>query len=62
MVDYLKIHIKMGCINYDSMDPNIDFSVLNNNANWTVFYREVEKDLPPKFPDPRVRAMIICLF
>ena len=28
---YLKIHIKMGCIGYDQMDPNIDFLVFNNS-------------------------------
>ena len=37
-----KNHIKMGCIGYDPMVPNFNFSVFNDNVDWTGFYGDVE--------------------
>ena len=32
---YLNIHMRMGRIGYDPIDPNVYLSVFNNNENWT---------------------------
>ena len=60
--DYLKSHMKMGRVVYDSMDRNVDLLVLNNNAYWTEFYGDFEEDLTPKIPEPRGMAVSIYLF
>ena len=38
---YSKSHMKIGCIGYDPMGPNVDLSVSNDNANWAEFYGDV---------------------
>ena len=34
----------MGRIRYDPMGLNVDLLVINNNADWTEFYRDVEEE------------------
>ena len=57
--DYLKSHMKMGRVVYDSMDRNVDLLVLNNNAYWTEFYGDFEEDLTPNIPEPR--GMVVSI-
>ena len=40
---YLKSRMKMGCMSYDIMGPNVDLSVFNNNADWTELYKVIEE-------------------
>ena len=41
---YLKIHMMMGRVGYDPMGPNVDFSVFNDNVDWTVFTGPLRKN------------------
>ena len=40
---YLNNNMNMGRISYDMMDPNVDLSVFNNNADWTYLYEDFEE-------------------
>ena len=59
---YIKKHKDMGKLDYDSKTPEVDESAFNNNADWKDFYGDVEEDLPPKVPEPRVNVVKISDF
>ena len=54
--------MNMGHIGHDSMYLNVDFLVFNDNSDWTVFYRDIEEELPTKIPEPCGRAISIYSF
>ena len=59
---YLRGHPIMGRIAYDPVQPKVDYSVFNDQADWKPFYGEVEEELPPKMPEPLGHAVSIHAF
>jgi hypothetical protein len=59
---YLKSHLDLGRIAYDSMTPYVDESVFAHNADWKEFYGDVEEELPRDMPTPRGNKVIISAF
>jgi hypothetical protein len=45
---YLKNHLDMGRIAYDSLTPMVNDLTFQCNADWTDFYGDVQEELPPK--------------
>jgi hypothetical protein len=41
----------MGRLAYDPADPNINYSVFNDNADWSSFYGNVKEELLPKMTE-----------
>ena len=60
--DYLKSHTKMGRIGYYTIGMNVELLVLNDNADWTNFYGDVDEELLPQMPEPRGMAVSIHSF
>ena len=59
---YLKSHPNMGCIEFDLIDPSVNMSVFNNNADWTDFDRDVKEKLLPKMPELLGKLVSIYLY
>lgn len=59
---YLKNHLDMGRIAYDSITPPIDESVFNHSADWTDFYGDVQEELPANMPKPCGNPVLISCF
>jgi hypothetical protein len=58
-----QIHnLDWGRLAYDSATPNNDYTVLNNNADWTCFYGKVKEELPPKEPKPKGNPVTVSAF
>ena len=49
---YLKNHLDMGWIAYDSLTPEINSSVFHD-GDWKEFYGDVQEEMPPKMPKSR---------
>jgi hypothetical protein len=56
---YIKKNLDWGRLAYDPATLNIDYSVLNDNDDWTSFYGNVKEELPPKMPKARSNALTI---
>ena len=54
--------MKMSRIGNDSMSPNFELLVFNNNADETELYVDLEEELLPKIPEPRGRVVSIYSF
>jgi hypothetical protein len=52
----------MGRIGFDPIDPEVDFSLFNDNADWREFYGDVTEELPVKRPKARGRPVSIYSF
>jgi hypothetical protein len=50
---YLKNHLDMGRIAFDSLTPMVNDSTFQCNADWTDFYGDVQEELPHKMPKSR---------
>jgi hypothetical protein len=59
---YLKSHLDMGRIAYDSKTLDVDESVFEHDVDWTEFYGDVEEELPRNMPVPRGNMVIISAF
>ena len=59
---YLKSHLDLGLIAYDSKTPYVDESVFAHNADWKEFYGDVEDELLRDMPTPRGNKVIISAF
>ena len=59
---YLKNHLDMGRIAYDSLTPTVDASVFNKDADWTEFYGDVQEEIPPRMPKPRGKKVTVSAF
>jgi len=58
---YLKSHLDMGRIAFDSKSPVVNESAFHT-ADWTEFYGDVQEELPPKMPKPRGNPVTISAF
>ena len=56
---YLKSHLDMGRIAYDSKMPEVDESVFAHKADWKELYGDVEEELPRNMPVSRGNKVII---
>jgi hypothetical protein len=51
-----------GRLTYDPVTPNFDYTVFNNNADWTSFYGNVKEEQLPKMPKPKGNPVTISAF
>jgi hypothetical protein len=58
---YLKSHLDMGRIAYDSLTPEINGSVFRD-GDWKEFYGDVQEEMPPKMPKARGNPVTISAF
>ena len=47
---------------YDLKSPEVDKSVVNNNADWMDFYGDVKEELPVNMPKPHGNPVTISAF
>jgi hypothetical protein len=59
---YMKNHLDMGRIVYDSLTPKVDASVFNKDADWMEFYGDVQEEMPPRMPKPRGKKVTVSAF
>ena len=59
---YLKKHLDMERLAYDSKAPNVDRLDFVQGDDWKDFYGDVEEELPPRIPEPRGSPVIIIAF
>jgi hypothetical protein len=59
---YMKKNLDWGRLAYDPATLNIDYSMYNDNDDWTSFYGNVKGELPPKMPKARGNPITISAF
>jgi hypothetical protein len=58
----MKKTLDCGRLAYDPVTPNFDYTVFNNNADWTSFYGNVIEEQLPKMPKPKGNPVTISAF
>jgi hypothetical protein len=59
---YLKKHLDMGKLVFNSHSPKIEDSFFYANADWKDFYGDITEELPPNMPEPWGHSVIISAF
>jgi hypothetical protein len=59
---YLRNHLDMGQIAYDSLAPMLNDLTFQGNADWTDFYGDVQEEFPPKMLKLRGNPVTISAF
>ena len=47
---------------FDPTYPDIDFDTFDDGADWKTFYGDVTEAIPPYAPDPRGKAVDLCMW
>ena len=47
---------------FDPKYPDIDFDTFDDGADWKTFYGDVTEAIPPNAPDPRGKAVDLCMW
>ncbi len=62
ILSYMKKNLDWGRPAYDPVTLNIDYSVFNDNADWTSFYGNVKEELLLKMSKARGNPVTISAF